>query len=216
MNVMWPILAILGLGFFTIGTVVGSFLNVCIYRIPWQKSVVWPSSRCPHCFAEIAARDNVPIVSWIALRGECRGCGTSISVRYLLVETLVGFLFLGAYLLDVFPWDRGIWGQTRRPFNCWPPPTTPCFWHSWSRPRSSITTGGRYPNRSPIRGWSWGSCWVRFGRGFVQGRRRHRRISRDFGWASWVYWSGPHSLRASARAPDSFFDERRWASVTSP
>ncbi len=107
MSVMWPILAILGLGFFVIGTVVGSFLNVCIYRIPWQKSVIWPGSRCPVCFSAIAARDNVPVISWIALRGECRDCGTSISVRYLLVEILVGFLFLGAYLLDVVPWDRG-------------------------------------------------------------------------------------------------------------
>jgi leader peptidase (prepilin peptidase) / N-methyltransferase len=111
MSVMWPILVILGLGFFVIGTVVGSFLNVCIYRIPWQKSVIWPGSRCPVCFSAIAARDNVPVVSWIALRGECRDCGASISVRYLLVEMLVGFLFLGAYLLDVVPWDRGIWGQ---------------------------------------------------------------------------------------------------------
>jgi leader peptidase (prepilin peptidase)/N-methyltransferase len=111
MFIMWPILAFLGAGFFVIGTVVGSFLNVCIYRIPWQKSVIWPGSRCPVCYSAIAARDNVPILSWLALRGECRGCGTPISVRYLLVEALVGFLFLGAYLLDVIPWDRGIWGQ---------------------------------------------------------------------------------------------------------
>ena len=75
--VTWPILAVLGFGFFLIGTVVGSFLNVCIYRIPWQKSVIWPSSRCPRCFAAIAALDNIPIVSWLALRGECRQCGAA-------------------------------------------------------------------------------------------------------------------------------------------
>jgi leader peptidase (prepilin peptidase) / N-methyltransferase len=112
MFVGWPILVILGLGFFVVGTVVGSFLNVCIYRIPWEKSVVWPSSRCPSCSAAIAARDNIPIVSWIALRGECRSCGSSISVRYPLVETLVGLLFLGAFLVDVIAGPRvGPWRQ---------------------------------------------------------------------------------------------------------
>ena len=111
MILMWPILVILGIGFFLIGTVVGSFLNVCIYRIPWQKSVIWPSSRCPHCYSAIAARDNIPILSWIALRGECRRCGAPISMRYPLVEALVGFLFLGAYLLDVIAARRGAWGE---------------------------------------------------------------------------------------------------------
>ena len=81
-----PVHLILGCGLFAIGTVVGSFLNVCIYRIPWQKSVIWPASRCPKCFHSIAARDNVPIVSWLALRGACRHCGLPISARYPLVE----------------------------------------------------------------------------------------------------------------------------------
>jgi leader peptidase (prepilin peptidase)/N-methyltransferase len=111
MFLFWPILIVLGLGFFLIGCVVGSFLNVCIYRIPWQKSVVWPSSRCPHCGSGITARDNIPIVSWIALRGECRACGAPISARYPFVESLVGFLFLGAYLVDVIAGPRGDWGQ---------------------------------------------------------------------------------------------------------
>ncbi len=111
MFLIWPMLVFLGLGFFLIGTVVGSFLNVCIYRIPWQKSVIWPGSRCPRCYAAIAARDNIPIVSWIALRGECRSCGAPISVRYPLVEALVGLLFLGAYLVDVIAGPRGAWGQ---------------------------------------------------------------------------------------------------------
>src|SRR5262245_38794185 len=101
----------LGLGIFLIGTVVGSFLNVCIYRIPWQKSVIWPSSRCPGCSSAIVSRDNIPILSWIALRGECRRCGSRISIRYPLVEALVGLLFLGAYLVDVVAVPRGPWGQ---------------------------------------------------------------------------------------------------------
>src|SRR6516165_7255171 len=93
MFVNWPTLAVLGAGFFVIGTVVGSFLNVCIYRIPWQKSVIWPGSRCPRCLSAIAAQDNIPVVSWVALRGESRNCGARIAVRYPLIEALVGLLF---------------------------------------------------------------------------------------------------------------------------
>jgi leader peptidase (prepilin peptidase)/N-methyltransferase len=111
MFVSWPILVTLGLGFCLLGTVVGSFLNVCIYRIPWQKSVIWPGSRCPICFGSIASRDNVPIVSWISLRGECRACGAPISIRYPLVEALVGLLFLGAFAIDVIGGPRGAWAQ---------------------------------------------------------------------------------------------------------
>ncbi len=109
MHAMWPLYVVLGLGFFLIGTVVGSFLNVCIYRIPWQKSLIWPGSHCPHCLTAIAARDNIPILGWIALRGECRTCGEPIAVRYPLVEALVGFLFLGAYLVDVVAGLRNPW-----------------------------------------------------------------------------------------------------------
>lgn len=101
--------AILILGLFAVGAVVGSFLNVCIYRIPWQKSVIWPSSHCPRCLTAIAPGDNIPIVSWIALRGECRNCGLPISVRYPLIEALVGVLFAAVYVADVIygrpiPW----------------------------------------------------------------------------------------------------------------
>jgi leader peptidase (prepilin peptidase)/N-methyltransferase len=101
----------LGIVIFLIGSVVGSFLNVCIYRIPWQKSVIWPGSRCSNCYVAISARDNIPILSWLALRGECRHCGAPISVRYILVEALVGFLFLGAFLVDVIGGARMAWEQ---------------------------------------------------------------------------------------------------------
>ncbi|GIW88610.1 MAG: type 4 prepilin-like proteins leader peptide-processing enzyme [Isosphaeraceae bacterium] len=82
---------------FVLGAVVGSFVNVCIYRLPWQKSILWPGSHCPRCLRPIAARDNLPIVGWIALGGKCRGCGLSISPRYPLIEALVGALFALAY-----------------------------------------------------------------------------------------------------------------------
>ncbi len=106
-----PILAAVGLGLFAIGTVVGSFVNVCVYRLPWQKSVIWPGSRCPCCYQEIAAHDNVPIVGWIALRGACRGCGGRIAARYPLVEALVGILFASVYVIDVVLGPRTIWGE---------------------------------------------------------------------------------------------------------
>ena len=111
MAVPLPIHLILGCGLFAIGTVVGSFLNVCIYRIPWQKSVVWPDSRCPKCLHSIAARDNVPIVSWLALRGACRHCGLPIAARYPAVEALVGLLFAGAYISYVAFGPRSYWGE---------------------------------------------------------------------------------------------------------
>src|SRR6516165_8673696 len=112
MPLTWPMLILLGLGFFAVGTIVGSFLNVCIYRIPWEKSVIWPDSRCPGCLAPIAARDNIPILSWIMLRGECRSCGAPIAWRYPMVEALVGLLFLGAYLVNVIAAPRGHLDQT--------------------------------------------------------------------------------------------------------
>lgn len=79
---------------FLFGAAIGSFLNVVIYRVPAGLSVVHPPSRCPQCEQEISHRDNIPIVSWLVLRGRCRGCGTSISPRYLVVEALTGVLFV--------------------------------------------------------------------------------------------------------------------------
>src|SRR5438045_6664371 len=78
------------------GLLVGSFLNVVIYRVPRKESVVRPRSRCPGCGTQLAERDNVPVVSWLLLRGKCRTCGEPISARYPMVELLTGGLFVGA------------------------------------------------------------------------------------------------------------------------
>jgi leader peptidase (prepilin peptidase)/N-methyltransferase len=82
---------------FVLGLAFGSFLNVCIYRMPLGLSVVAPRSACPGCKQAIAFYDNIPLLSWILLRGRCRRCGTRISARYLLVELLTGLLFLVCY-----------------------------------------------------------------------------------------------------------------------
>jgi leader peptidase (prepilin peptidase)/N-methyltransferase len=79
---------------FTWGTCIGSFMNACIYRIPHGLSVSFPRSFCPTCHMKVAWFDNIPIFSWLALRGRCRCCRSYISPRYLLVEVLVGILFL--------------------------------------------------------------------------------------------------------------------------
>jgi leader peptidase (prepilin peptidase)/N-methyltransferase len=78
---------------FIIGLAVGSFLNVVIHRVPLEVSVVTPRSRCPSCGPELASRDNIPVVSWLLLRGKCRTCGASISGRYPIVEFGTGVLF---------------------------------------------------------------------------------------------------------------------------
>lgn len=75
------------------GAVIGSFLNVVAWRLPRGESLVHPRSRCPGCETEIAARDNIPIVSWLALRGRCRTCGNAISPRYPLIEAATAALF---------------------------------------------------------------------------------------------------------------------------
>jgi leader peptidase (prepilin peptidase)/N-methyltransferase len=83
---------------FVVGICVGSFLNVCIGRWPEGLSVIRPRSRCPKCGHQITARENIPILSWLLLRGRCSGCRDSISIQYPIVELLVGLLWLGAFL----------------------------------------------------------------------------------------------------------------------
>lgn len=80
------------------GLAFGSFLNVCISRIPRDESVVTPPSHCPACGKRIGWRDNIPIISWLALRGRCRQCGIRISLRYPAVELLTALLFLACYV----------------------------------------------------------------------------------------------------------------------
>ena len=77
-----------------LGLLIGSFLNVVIYRVPRGESVVTPRSRCPGCEREIAARDNIPVLSWLLLRGRCRWCREPISIRYPLVEAANAILWL--------------------------------------------------------------------------------------------------------------------------
>jgi leader peptidase (prepilin peptidase) / N-methyltransferase len=83
---------------FMLGCFVGSFLNVCIYRMPLGKSVISPPSHCPHCSYSIPFYLNVPLVTWLMLRGRCRNCAAPISVRYFLVELLTGLMFLGCWI----------------------------------------------------------------------------------------------------------------------
>jgi Bacterial Peptidase A24 N-terminal domain len=104
--------AILALLFFAVGCCVGSFLNVCAYRIPRGLSLLRPRSRCPRCVAAIRARDNVPLLSWLNLRGECRDCGCRIPLQYLFVELGVGVSFAGVYLARVAIASGDLWEQS--------------------------------------------------------------------------------------------------------
>jgi len=86
---------------FVLGTVVGSFLNVVLWRVPRHESIVAPPSHCPECGTSLSARDLIPIASWVALRGRCRTCHTSISIRYPLIELGTGLGFAGVAALWV-------------------------------------------------------------------------------------------------------------------
>ena len=88
---------------FVFGLIFGSFLNVCIYRLPRDLSVADPPrSACPKCQHQIAFYDNIPVLSWLILRGKCRSCGSPISARYLLIELLTAILFVACY------WEFGL------------------------------------------------------------------------------------------------------------
>jgi len=82
-----------------LGAVFGSFLNVVAYRLPRHESIVKPASRCPRCGTPVRPYDNVPVLSWLLLRGRCRSCGCAISPRYPLVEALTAALCVGAVLV---------------------------------------------------------------------------------------------------------------------
>ncbi len=87
-----------------LGLIVGSFINVVAYRVPEGKSVVSPGSACPNCGTPIRPYDNIPVVSWLVLRGRCRDCGSRISVRYPVVEAGTAVLFAAALLVVGLHW----------------------------------------------------------------------------------------------------------------
>ena len=87
---------------FVLGAAVGSFLNVVIYRVPNEQSIVFPNSACPNCKTPIQAYDNIPILSWLVLRGKCRSCAGPIAARYPAVELLTALLFVLVY------WQTGV------------------------------------------------------------------------------------------------------------
>jgi leader peptidase (prepilin peptidase) / N-methyltransferase len=99
---------------FVVGAAVGSFLNVCIYRLPLEKSILWPGSRCGHCLQPIRLRDNIPLLSYWLLGGRCRECGAEFSVQYFCIELLTALGFVGLFDLVVID-NVHEW-----PFLAWP------------------------------------------------------------------------------------------------
>jgi leader peptidase (prepilin peptidase)/N-methyltransferase len=89
----------IAIAIFLFGLIIGSFLNVCILRIPLSESVVLPASHCPKCGASIKPYDNIPVVSWLVLAGRCRKCKVRISAMYPMVELATGLLFVACYLV---------------------------------------------------------------------------------------------------------------------
>jgi len=95
-----PVVAAFGL----LGLAFGSFLNVCIYRLPRRESLLWPASHCTACRRLLAWYENVPIVSWLVLRGRCRTCQTPISAAYPIVEAITAIVFAGAVFVYGLTW----------------------------------------------------------------------------------------------------------------
>jgi leader peptidase (prepilin peptidase)/N-methyltransferase len=89
---------IYAIAFLLLGLIIGSFLNVCAYRIPRKESVAYPASHCTSCGKPIRPFDNIPLISYLTLRGKCRDCGERIGLRYPVVEGMVGLLWMAAYL----------------------------------------------------------------------------------------------------------------------
>ncbi len=116
---------------FIAGTAVGSLLNVCVARLPLEKSILWPGSRCSSCLQPIRWYDNVPLLSYWLLRGRCRTCRASFSVRYFVLELFTGLAFAGLFLVEIV-WNVHDISFVRRahfdivagrvPWQCW------CFW----------------------------------------------------------------------------------------
>ncbi len=96
---------LVGAAYFCFGLIFGSFLNVCIYRLPRGLSVVRPRSACPECHNMISAQDNIPVISWLLLGGRCRHCKAPITPRYAVVEFTCGMLFLLCFLRAALPVD---------------------------------------------------------------------------------------------------------------
>lgn len=103
---LWVLEVFTAVWCFVMGSVIGSFLNVVIYRMPLGLNISKPKSRCPICETPIRTRDNLPIVGWILLRGKCRTCQAPISVRYPIVEAIVGCFFLLMYFSLVYSGGR--------------------------------------------------------------------------------------------------------------
>lgn len=99
---------------FIVGLVIGSFLNVAVARLPLEKSLIWPGSRCTACHQPIRWYDNLPLISYLWLRGRCRTCRESFSVRYLLVELVTGLAFAALFYVEVVRDVHG-WDPTPRP-----------------------------------------------------------------------------------------------------
>lgn len=87
---------------FAVGASVGSFLNVCAFRLPYERSFFWPGSRCGHCFQPVKWYDNVPLLSYWLLRGRCRTCDARFSMRYFFVELGTGLAFVGLFYLEIY------------------------------------------------------------------------------------------------------------------
>lgn len=96
---VWP--ALLFIWLFCMGACIGSFLNVCIARLPSGRTPCWPGSHCFSCFQPIGLRDNIPLLSYWILRGRCRCCGATFSMRYFWMELLTGCLFAGYYFVEI-------------------------------------------------------------------------------------------------------------------
>lgn len=101
----WVFPWFLPLVFFLLGTCIGSFLNVCIFRLPLNESIIFPSSHCPNCNNKLRPYDNIPLMSFFLLRGKCRFCRTKISWQYPLIELTTGLLFALAAIRFGVQWN---------------------------------------------------------------------------------------------------------------